>query len=131
MTETNFSIPFQAKEIKQNKPYTLKGEFTYIDTNGKKQIEKFEQDFVYKTNENQMDNIVSNLLNVPEEKEEKAEFSYLALLLLLFIILLLIFFFVIFWRRRKKKKEDDEKKTKNTDEIRSLEKGGNTHVSLK
>mgnify|MGYP001770200159 CR=1 FL=1 len=73
-------------------------------------------------------NIVSNLLNVPEEK---AEFSYLALLLLLFIILLLIFFFVIFWRRRKKKKEDDEKKTKNTDEIGSLEKGGNTHVSLK
>jgi len=125
MTETNFSIPFQAKEIKQNKPYTLKGEFTYIDTNGKKQVEKFEQDFVYKTNENQMDNIVSNLLNVPEEK---AEFSYLYLLLLLFIILLLIFFF-IFWRR--KKKEEDEKKTKNTDEIRSLEKGGNTHVSLK
>lgn len=121
MTETNFSIPFEAKEIKQNKPYTLKGEITYVDTNGKKQVKEFEQDFVYKVNDNQISNIVSNLLNVPAEK---GEFSYLALLLLLLIILLLIFFFVIFWRR--KKKEDDEKK--NTDEITSLEKGGNTSV---
>lgn len=79
MTKTNFSLPFEYNEIKQNEPYNLRGKMTYIDKHGAEQIKEFDLTFVYKV-DSDGDNQISKIIKAPIEK---AGFPYWLLLLLL------------------------------------------------
>lgn len=50
MTQANFAIPFESETIERNKPYTLKGTLTYMDTHGEKQSISFEKVFEFDGN---------------------------------------------------------------------------------
>ncbi|MGG0656476.1 WxL protein peptidoglycan domain-containing protein [Rummeliibacillus pycnus] len=97
MTKTNFSIPFDYKEIKQGEIYTLKGELTYTDSSGKEHIQKFEKDFKYE--KDGTTNNIKNMLKAPFDNSH----SWIIYILLLFLLLLILFYL------RKKKENEAEK----------------------
>ncbi|MCM3113643.1 WxL protein peptidoglycan domain-containing protein [Lederbergia lenta] len=103
MTKTNFSIPFDYKVIEKNKPYTLKGKISYVDQNGVKQVEEFEQKVKYK-DENQDSNFNITNLTKPIVKGGIST----NLVVLIGMITLLIFFVFFLYRRKNKKDEKDE-----------------------
>lgn len=55
MSKANFAIPFEAEEIKKNKPYVLKGALTYIDQDQHEQVIEFEKTFRFDGNTNSDD----------------------------------------------------------------------------
>lgn len=105
MTKTNFSIPYEYEELLKDKPYTLKGEVTYIDQNGEKQVQQFEQVIEYKDKEDGLNGLITQL-KIPLEKNGAAYW-----VIPFFLIPLIILFIFLFYRRKKKKKENqhDEK----------------------
>lgn len=87
MTKTNFTIPFEYKEIERNKPYILKGTITYLDKNGAEQTEKFEYEFVYKVDEEKITKQTDKKIIEAPVEIEKNEFPFWILLLIPLIVL--------------------------------------------
>lgn len=99
MTTTNFALPFEYKEIEQNKSYTLKGKVSYVDQNGERQVEEFEQDLIYKNEKDQSSNSFITELKQPIEKG--GSFFYWVSLGVL-ISLIVSFILILFYRKKKK-----------------------------
>ncbi|SEO07010.1 Protein of unknown function C-terminal [Terribacillus saccharophilus] len=111
MTKTNFAIPYEYEELLKDRPYTLKGEVTYMDQNGETQVQQFEKVIEYKDEEAGLDALLTTL-KIPLEKNGAAYW-----VLPFFLIPLIFFIFFLIYRRKKKKKNEENKNEEKTEEI--------------
>jgi cbb3-type cytochrome oxidase subunit 3 len=115
MTKTNFAIPYEYEELLKDKPYTLKGEVTYTDQNGEKQVQQFEKVIEYKDEKAGLRALLTTL-KIPVEKNGT---TYWVLPFFLICIPLIIFL-IFFLYRRKKKKEEEEDKNENEEKTEEI-----------
>lgn len=99
MTKTNFAIPFEHQEIVEGDTYIIKGKISYVDQNGKKQVDEFEKEVTYNDRDQQDDSTFFTMLKKPIEKVDSSFFEGIGVS----IFISLIIFLVISLRKKRTK----------------------------